>query len=163
MSIYSTQGIILSRLPAGEADATFSIYTRDYGKIIARAQGIKKEAAKLKGHLEILHLSEIQFVLGKNGARLIGASLINPWSAIAADFDKTVAAIRIAEAFDRNCFPNDRDESLWNTLLESFTLLERGVFSTDDLRAFQRTFEDKFSVTLGYGGVSNMDVLNAVF
>lgn len=150
MSIYSTQGIILSRSPAGEADAFFSIYTKDFGKIVARAQGIKKENAKLKGHLEPLHLSMIQFVLGKNGARLTGASLLNPWPVISADFDKTVEAVRMADAFDRNCFPNDRDESLWNVLFDSFLALERTTSSTDDLQDFHHLFAKKFFACLGY-------------
>ncbi|MBI2122059.1 MAG: DNA repair protein RecO [Candidatus Sungbacteria bacterium] len=151
MFIYSTQGIILSRSTAGEADAIFSIYTKDFGKILARAQGIKKEEAKLKGHLETLHLSSTQFVLGKNGARLIGASLLNSWPIIRSDFDKSMAALRITETFDRHCFPNDRDESLWNVLLESLTLLERSEFFAGDFQKFLRSFEEKFSVTLGYG------------
>jgi len=150
-NMYLTQGIILKKIDIGEADAVFSIYTRNFGKIVARAQGVKKEEAKLKGHLETFNLSVIQFVLGKNGARLTSASLLNPWQAIRFDFDKSVAALRITEMFDRHCFQNDRDEPLWNLLLESFTLLERGVFSTDDIRFFLHSFEEKFSVTLGYG------------
>src|SRR3989338_8931842 len=127
-NMYLTQGIILKKIDIGEADAVFSIYTRNFGKIVARAQGVKKEEAKLKGHLETFNLSAIRF-----------------------DFDKSVAALRITEMFDRHCFQNDRDEPLWNLLLESFTLLERGVFSADDIRFFLHSFEEKFSVTLGYG------------
>lgn len=155
--MYVTEGIILKKIDVGETDALFSIYTKDFGKIIARAQGIKKEEAKLKGHLETLHLSAIQFVLGKNGARLIGASLLNPWQAISADFDKTTAAMRMADTFDRHCFPNDCDESLWNILYKSFLTLEEENLSFDDVLAFFRSFEEKFSIGLGYSGAQSAE------
>ena len=52
--MYTTEGIILKKIDVGEANALFTIYTKDYGKIRAVAQGVKKEGAKLQGHLEPL-------------------------------------------------------------------------------------------------------------
>ena len=100
--MHATGGIIFKRIDIGEADSLFTIYTKDFGKIRARARGVKKENAKLKGHLEPLSLSAVSFVSGKNGPRLTGASLIQYFPKIRGDLEKLRAASYIVEVTDRN-------------------------------------------------------------
>ena len=59
--MHSTEGIILKKEPYGEADLLITILTKDFGKIKVMAQGVRKEAAKLKGHFEPLTHSATNF------------------------------------------------------------------------------------------------------
>lgn len=146
--MYSTEGIILKRIDVGEVDSFFTIYTKDFGKIRALAQGIKKEGAKLKGHLEILNWSMIHFVLGRGGERLIHASAIHYWPQVRADFDKITAALEIASRVDEACFPGEKDEPLWDLFCGSLSALEEGpIFSSR--RDFLRDFDARLLVCLG--------------
>ena len=52
-------GIILKRHPFGEADELLTIYTREFGKIRAKAVSVRKPLSKLSGHLQ--SLNEIEF------------------------------------------------------------------------------------------------------
>lgn len=123
--MYTTDAIVLKKTESGEADALFTLYTKEYGKIRALAQGVRKNEAKLKGHLEPLNLASISFVLGKNGERLTHAALINPWPAIWGSFEKLKAAHAVADLADKNTMPGERDPHLWELLLRGFEALER--------------------------------------
>lgn len=163
--MYSTEGIVLKRVDAGEADQLFSVYTKEYGKIRARAQGVKKETAKLKGHLEPLSRAHIGFVIGKSGERLTHAVLADFWPAIRRDFAREAAARYIAELFDEQCFPGESDPALWKLLLESLEDLAIKPLgeSPQDIRAaisaFTAQFEIRFLDLLGYNGEKDIRTL----
>lgn len=124
--MHTTEGIVLKKTDAGETGAFFTIYTRDFGKIRALAQGVKKEGAKLKGHLEPLNLCRIGFVLGKNGERLTYAEMLNSWLGIWGNFEKLTGALGAAALVDERCFPGDKDEGLWRMLLRHLRKIEKG-------------------------------------
>lgn len=149
--MYTTEGIILRKVEVGEADALHIIYTKDFGKIRALAQGVKKEGAKLKGHLELLSLSSLSFVFGKNGERLTQANLINFWPVLRQDSDKLRVARQIVELIDQNCLEGEKDEPLWKLLLESLIFLEKNNFVEKSFALFKEEFLKRLSVCLGYG------------
>lgn len=148
--MYLTEGIVLSRNIFGEADELFSIYTRDFGKVRARAQGVKKNEAKLKGHMELLNLSTVGFVTARHGERLVHASLQEFWSGIRADFETIQAAYYIVALIDAHCLENEPDVLVWDLLLENFKYLEVNRIGRIKLLPFIRNFERKFGVALGY-------------
>ena len=77
---------------------------------------MKKESAKLKGHLEIFNFVELRCVQGKNGIRLTGAQALESWPSIRSDFEKSRAAYLTTEFIDRTCLEGERDEKLWELL-----------------------------------------------
>ena len=159
--MYSTQGIVLNKISVGEADAIFSIYTKDFGKIRAMAQGIKKEEAKLKGHLERFNLVDIAFVLGKSGERLTRASAINTWGRLRCDHQKTSAAFYITELVHKNCFEGQKDDGLWKLISESIRDLDEANPAANPhfYDSFLNSFEKKLLELLGYGGSLDLTVL----
>lgn len=157
--MHFTEGIILKRIDVGEADSLFTIYTKEFGKILARAQGIKKESAKLKGHLEPFNLSVLSFVFGKNGPRITSAELSNFFPSIRREIDKLRAASYITSFIDKYCFDGEKDEKLWGLLLTSFQELESGSFDKDALKNFLRSFERALLSSFGYDGETDSRTL----
>ncbi len=147
-----TEGIILSRSTIGEADELFTIYTKDFGKIKARAQGIKKEEARLKGHIEPLSLSTIGLVSTRQGERLVFASLQEFWPRVRADYHLLSAAHGIIALVDVHCMENEPDPGLWGLLENSMRLLGGGSMGAENCAQFMRVFEKDFRAVLGYGG-----------
>lgn len=141
MEYHTSEGIVLKKIPQGEHDALYSIYTREFGKIRVRAQGVKKEGAKLKGHLEPLSLARITFVQGRHGERLTHATLMRFWEGVRQSPEKLFAGLRIAALMDERSFPGQKDEALWNLLLESILLLDESEFSADVLQRFSNRFD----------------------
>ena len=122
---YSTQGIVLKKIPVGEADAMIVFYTPDIGKLRALARGVKKEEAKLKGHVEMMSLSSIQFVIGKYGERLIYALAMQSWPSIRGDYEKYAAACYFFELVDLHCLTGQKDHAIWELIVANLALLER--------------------------------------
>lgn len=151
----TTEGIVLKKLDIGEADGLYALYTRDCGKVVARAAGIRKNEAKLRGHLEPLSHTAVRMITGKNGERLIGATLVNFWERMRSRETNMRLASHVARRVDEQCFPGERDPSLWDLMKESFDALDREDFSESDGDAkaerFLREFDIALSRCLGHG------------
>lgn len=148
--MYSTEGIILKKLDVGEHDALYAIYTKDFGKMRALAQGIRKEEAKLRGHLEPLSRTRIQCVSGKNGEKLIGATLADFFPRMRSREHTLRLAAAVAAEADTRTFPGERDEGVWLLLAETFAALDAENFQDTDA-AFLGAFRQRLGEVLGYG------------
>lgn len=161
--MYSTEGFILKSMSLGESDAFFSIYTKDFGKMRARAQGVRKEEAKLKGHLEPLNLTVIGFVLGRHGERLTHAGVMKSWPVIRSDWERLHQAYKVVNLVDQYCFEGERDAALWHLLVASFAALEDEKESARIREAFFPEFQKRFLECLGYDGMTDISSLPAQF
>ena len=142
--MYATRAVVLKKMAVGEADELVTLYTADFGKIRARAQGVKKEGAKLRGHLETLTISVIGFVLGKNGERLTHSRMIESFPRIRGDSERLAAACQMARIIDDACMEGERDERLWS-------ILEQGLRGLETSGHFDISrFQDFVKEALGY-------------
>lgn len=73
---YATTGIVIARVPVGEASAMLAIVSRELGFLWARAQSVRMEKSKLSHALQILCESDIMFVEGKQCWKVGGAVLV---------------------------------------------------------------------------------------
>lgn len=151
---YTTQAIVLKKIPTGEADTTVILYTHDFGKLRAHAQGVKKEGAKLKGHVEPLSLCLVQFVIGAVGARLTYAQMLEYLSETKQNFDAYAVSRYMIECIDHHCLPGQKDERIWELLLSSLLLVEKG--DNVSLSTLLYSFEQDFLHCLGYGATGDM-------
>ena len=52
---FKTEGLVMKKMPFGEADFLVRVLTKDFGKMDALAKGARKTASKLNPHLDILN------------------------------------------------------------------------------------------------------------
>lgn len=112
--MYNTEGIVIKKEPYGEADLLITILTKDFGKIKVMAQGVRKEAAKLKGHLEPPTYSAISFVIGRNFYRLTSAEAKDFFIGLRSSLDKLRFAFYIVNLIDSNAFEEKGDFRLFD-------------------------------------------------
>lgn len=62
-----TKSLVLHREPKGEVDEVFTLYTRDLGKIHAKAKSIRRITSKLSGHLTPGSFNKIR-IIENNGS-----------------------------------------------------------------------------------------------
>ncbi len=141
--IYFTDAIVLKRTDAGEADLFFTLYTKEFGKIRASAQGIKKEGAKLRGHLEPPSFVHVGFVSTRHGERLVHASLIVPWATIRRELLLMGTALRIADFLDRHVFDRESDITVWDALLDAYGALDGGRVPVAACETFRAAWEKR--------------------
>jgi recombinational DNA repair protein (RecF pathway) len=71
-AIYSTEAIVLRLIPQGEANYDVVLFTRDLGKVVARAQSARKQESKMRMHLTRFRIVTVDIVRGKQVWRLTG-------------------------------------------------------------------------------------------
>ncbi|BCX15865.1 MAG: hypothetical protein KatS3mg098_094 [Candidatus Parcubacteria bacterium] len=62
MREFFTRALVLERKDLGEVDGLVFFFTQDYGKIVARAKGLRKIKSKLSGHLQPLKFVKVRFL-----------------------------------------------------------------------------------------------------
>lgn len=120
---YRTQGFILKKEDRGEADQLFTIYTKDFGKLEILGKGIRKISSKLRSGAEIFYLSEIEFIQGKRQKTLTDAISINKFKNLRKDLKRLAIAYKISEVLDNLIKGQERDEKIWQLLIETFQRL----------------------------------------
>jgi DNA repair protein RecO (recombination protein O) len=115
-----TLGFVFKKEDKGEADQVFKIFTKDFGRIEVLGKGIRKISSKLRSQIEIFYLSEIEFVQGKIHKRLTDALLIEKFKNLRKSFKKLSIAYQISEVLDRLIKGEEKDERIWNLILETF-------------------------------------------
>lgn len=149
--MYATDAIVLKKLDIGEADALYALYTKDFGKVVAHAQGVRKNEAKLRGHLEPFSLSAVRLISGRNGEKLIGASLVNFYERMRSRDATLRLASYAAARLNEHCFAGERDDALWNLVSVAFRALDAPAFPEDGEVRFRKEFDENLSLCLGHG------------
>ncbi len=141
----------MQKYPVGEADAMLVVYTKEYGKISIFAQGVRKSAAKLKGHIELLNHVSLGIVAGANTERLVHANTIRWWPEIRRVLEKTKSARVITSFVATHVFPAEREDMLWQALEDAFIALEHGEETQAACAEIVNKFRRSASSILGHG------------
>ena len=146
--LYKTQGIIIKKSNLGETDRLLTVYTENFGKILVKAKAVRKNQAKLKGHLEPFFLSYLMFARGKNLDIVTNAETIENFYLLRQSLSALAAAYYLAELVDRLIAGPEKDGDIWSLLLSSFEKLNQ---KNPDIKIIIREFENSLLKFLGYG------------
>lgn len=124
---YKYNGIILNKFDIGETDRLYTIYTREAGKIRAKAIGVKKPNAKLAGNLEPLTYAEIFMAKGKGRGNITGAIAINNFLNIKSDISALQKVFYVFGIFGRLVTEEERDEKIFELLSDYLEAMDKLV------------------------------------
>ncbi len=127
---YRTQGIFLRKEGRGEADQLFSIFTKDFGKLEILGRAIRKITSKLRAGTNLFYLSEIEFIQGKTYKTLTDAILIDKFKDLRGDPQRLEIAHKIAEPLNILLGKEERDDKIWQLLLNAFKKLDYSLPTT---------------------------------
>lgn len=147
--MYHSRALILRKEGWGESDLHLTALTADFGKIRLLAQGARKHGAKLQSHVEPGSVSDISFVIGRNGYRLTTARLeifpIHSWNSL----DKLRALMGMLVVLDQNLLEEkDNAAELLRFLEELIGALESAE-NSDAVRRLGVWFHARLVVFLG--------------
>ena len=75
---YTTGAIVLGAADYGEYDKRFTLYTRDFGLVNARASAVRKMESKMRQSFALFSHTSVSLVRGAHGWRAVGArALVN--------------------------------------------------------------------------------------
>lgn len=155
--IYRTRGIIIRKADLGEADRLFTIYTREYGKIQARAISVKKAESKLKGYLELFNYADFGIARSKTIDIITDVIPINNFLSLRVSLPSITKAFYVSELLDKLMVGPEKDDYLWQLVLKTFQELDTSNWPVD--------FEIKLLSALGYAiptGQQAIDCIQAI-
>lgn len=120
--IYTTESIVLSRSLVGEANLSVALFTREFGRVVARAQGARAGRSKLRFGLEPLSLLSVSLVRGVAGWRIVGAA---PYGSLLASRPPASAMGNIATLALRLLPPHEPHAPLYDMLRDDLRFLGR--------------------------------------
>lgn len=120
---YRTSGFIIKKKDVSEADRIFTIFTKDFGKIKVSGKAIRKISSKLRGGIDMVSLSEIEFIQGKNHKTLTDSVVLENFKGIKDNLVKLRIAYKIAEVLNNLIKGEEKDERIWELLNETFEKL----------------------------------------
>ena len=110
---YETRGIVLARIPLGEANAFVTLLTPKLGLVRVRAQGVRRSGAKLAPALATFAESSLVLIRGREGWRLAGAVLEENWFKRLQNVDARRRAARVSGLLLRLVAGEAQDPSLF--------------------------------------------------
>lgn len=149
MATYQTNAIVLKRENIFEADRIYNLYTEDFGKIRTIAGSVRKINSKLAGHLEPFNLIWVELMSKKNGDLFITTALSSKgFLNQNASPAKTALFARMAEFTCLMLKGPQKDELLWNYILESFA---KAGLNEIDSGSFLNDYKTGFIKIMGFG------------
>ena len=119
---YHTEALVLGNREVGENDRIFTLYTRDFGLVRARASAIRKEGSRMRYALQNYARVDVSLIKGRRGWRAAGASAV--MNASGAPQSIRVLA-RIAELTTRLVHGEEKNDYLFAVLAEAHSALMR--------------------------------------
>ena len=145
-----TVGIVIKKQNKKESDQLLTVLTKEFGKVVFTAKGVRKESAKLAGHLGLFNMSEINFVHGRHQRIITSALEKESFAGLKKDPAKVEAARHAVELTDRCLLGEEPDERVFNLVLGSLDYLNRKELNQFELKMFLRYLEFKLLSLLGY-------------
>jgi DNA repair protein RecO (recombination protein O) len=130
MPSYKTTGIVIGRTNLGEADRIIRFLTADHGKLSAVARGVRKQASRSGGHLELF--GEVNLVLAKGRGSLdVVTSARLGWypHQLTSDYAALGLAYAFAGAIDRMAQEHHAQPELYGHLAEALRVVNTGATS----------------------------------
>lgn len=117
---FTTDAIVLSYTLYREHDRFYTVYTRDYGKLVLLARGANKIKSKLAGHLEPSSHASLMIARGRACLILAQARAITSFARLRLSADLLLFALSVLKAVDVLTHLEESDQYIfyliWHTL-----------------------------------------------
>ncbi|HYF28860.1 MAG TPA: recombination protein O N-terminal domain-containing protein [Candidatus Paceibacterota bacterium] len=158
---YVTRAFVLGRHPAKEAGASIVLLTAELGLVRARAEGVRRSGAKLAHALQTLSEVDATLLRGKEGWRLSGAVLIEPWFSTLPPAARLRAGRR-ASLILRLVQGESTDASLFSIYAEFLGALRSEDESLQDSAELRATLQSLSALGHDAGAIPTMEAIRAL-
>lgn len=131
-----------------EADRLYHLYTEDFGKIRVVAGGVRKNGAKLTGHLEPFSLIWVE-LMSKKGGNLFITTALSEKNILGGSASPNQIALftKMSDFILKMLKGQEKDEAMWNFIMESFRAAPQAGLPDK----FLGEFKSGFIKLMGFG------------
>lgn len=145
-----TKAIIIKKQPTNEYDELVTCYTEEFGKLTAVAKSILKGSSMQAMHLDNLNLVDFELINGKSMPIIAAAQTERSFRNIKSHLPLLAASQFFTDVIDKMVFDLQRDDSLWEFMLDVLEKLDSRVRPETALTFFRQQQFYMLGI-LGYG------------
>ncbi|MDO8260035.1 MAG: DNA repair protein RecO, partial [Candidatus Magasanikbacteria bacterium] len=149
MHPFAAEGIILKRKNFGEADKLVTIFSKNHGKIVSVAKGVRKITSRRASSLELLNHVKVSFHQTKGLPILTEAQIQNTFPDLKEDLNKISIAFLVLELVDRLFDEGQENKIVFDLLLDTIGRIDSAQ-SLAEAKKFQTSFQIKLLTQVGY-------------
>lgn len=123
MAQYQTEAIVVAVRDWGDADKIVTLFSREYGKITAFANGARRPKSPLAGGMQLFTHLEVTLAPGKNSDSVKQCEIKHAFRKIQEDFICMAYGAFIAELTAELCPERQPEPQVFDLLLEVFQVL----------------------------------------
>ncbi|MCH8814565.1 MAG: DNA repair protein RecO [Chloroflexi bacterium] len=135
--LYKTEAVIIRQRKFGEADRILTLLTPAFGKIEAKARGVRKTTSRMSGHLQPLNRCMIQLARGRMTDVIAGCETLESFHRLREDLDRLSESLYVAELVERMLPERVPNYPSYRLLLDTLRRLEQGDGREIALRYFE--------------------------
>jgi DNA repair protein RecO (recombination protein O) len=144
---FRVDAIVLKHRDYGEADRLLTIYTRQKGKLIVIAKGVRKVRSQKGGHLEPFTHASLQLAAGRTWNIVSQAEAQEFFPNLTADLETLGYASYAVELVDRFAYEEEENPQIFTLLKKTLAHLNDG---THPAQLVVRYFEIRLLDVLGF-------------
>ena len=144
---YKLEAIILKRINFSEADRLITVFSKNHGRVVLVAKGVRKITSRKKGHLELFTHVKLQVAKTKGLGIITEAETITNFSKLGQNLNRARIAYLLAELIDKMTAEEQEQEEVFYLLLDSLVTLN----SQKATKNFILNFEVSLLEFLGFG------------
>jgi DNA repair protein RecO (recombination protein O) len=135
--LYKTEAIVLRQRKFGEADRILTLFAPTYGKLDAKAKGVRKTTSRMAGHLQPLNRCMVQLAQGRTMEVVAGCETLESFQPLRDDLGRLSRALYAAELANR--FLPERVENIptYRLLLDTLRRLQGTAYADLTLRHYE--------------------------
>ena len=120
---YRVEAIVIKHADFGEADRLLTLFTREHGKIRARAKGVRKIRSRRAGHLEPFTRVTLQLAKTKLDPIITQADAIDAYMGLRDNLTLIGYASYVLELLDKFTYEEGENRSLYDLLRDTLARL----------------------------------------
>lgn len=151
MRTYKTEAIVIKRRNIGEADRILTIFTKDQGKCIVSAKGIRRIPSRRSAHVELLNNSILTLYQARHSPILVEAVSLQTFDLLKQDLGKIGFAYHICELIDGLCPENQEHHQVYFLLKNTLHRLNRCSLSFRSASGGEKSQGDLSVATSAFG------------
>ena len=120
MHSYKIEGIVLGRRNFGEGDRVVTILSKERGKILLLAKGVRKISSRRGPHIEVFNLVRGQVFLGKTWDILGEITAIENFPSLRQSLSRISVAYEMSEIVNKFLPEGENNLAVFNLLKTKF-------------------------------------------
>lgn len=144
--IYTVEGIVLKRRNSGEADRIITLFTKEKGKLVVTAKGIRRITSKRAPHLEVFSRGRLLLHRGHYRDTVSEIEPLATYADLRKDLARVSVAYYLCEVIDVLLPEQQEHRDVYSHLTQALHSLNTSVPSDD----YMQLFTEKLLILLGF-------------